>query len=220
MLWPRVWRSQPIWAAWIETHCLLLAVANSLVAAHLGCVNWNISLSFINLSRTSRSPFGLRELKQWQNQCQQYQDPVATHLGCVNWNARLVGWYALRTCRSPFGLRELKRQDQHNNLDWQQVAARLGCVNWNKSRYAGRVFVTVAARLGCVNWNVNLTGYTYKDLKSQPAWAAWIETYHLCINVCITPSQPAWAAWTETVCCLRCFLCRWVAARLGCVNQC
>ena len=56
-------KSQPAWAAWIETSHNLSLSWREIVAARLGCVNWNTML------RKAALALG-----------------VAARLGCVNWN--------------------------------------------------------------------------------------------------------------------------------------
>ena len=188
--------SQPAWAAWIETQGARENPLSIIVAALLGCVNWNGKDHLGRSKFDSRSPLGLRELKQRCHRSQRHRPQVAALLGCVNWNdtehnmilpelvAALLGcvnwnplvtlWSMIEPSRSPFGLRELKRQVP-----------------------AFRVHHRRRSRLGCVNWNINGEVAQVRTSLSQPAWAAWIETSS-------TPSPVQRAT---------------VAARLGCVNQ-
>ena len=120
-----------------------------------------------------RSPLGLRELKLYLAQVA--EEVVQSQPAWAAWIEKQPAHYAVCVSprRSPLGLRELKQRLRQGHARCQ-VAARLGCVNWNK---------TVPICL-------------FSPTRSQPAWAAWIETTRVC---CVSLSAN-------------------VVARLGCVN--
>ena len=109
--------------------------------------------------------------------------------------------YLCSNRRSPSGLRELKLITSLSLYAVAKVAAQVGCVNWNFYICVTRVwFSIVAAQVGCVNWNLSLVVWLWHACRSQPKWAAWIETFIPSVLLFISWSQPKWAAWIETLC--------------------
>ena len=82
-----------------------------MVAARLGCVNWNQTIVQYQTQSKGRSPLGLRELKRKQMERLQVYVDVAARLGCVNWNGYVPRYSEYKQGRSPLGLRELKRTE-------------------------------------------------------------------------------------------------------------
>ena len=166
--------SQPAWAAWIETaHLVGLAVD------------------------VSRSPLGLRELKQLRR------------VGFQKFIKSQPAWAAWI-------------ETSHFPPSWAVRLSQPAWAAWIETSYLLMMVLSiiVAARLGCVNWNMFKKAVWLLRSKSQPAWAAWIETSperdstgHQCrsplglreLKLGTSPtalesisSQPAWAAWIET----------------------
>ena len=169
--------SQPSWAAWIEIFSVMLNVWFGIVAALLGCVDWNVQHIYAVTAGFSRSPLGLRGLK-WQSFGKAATSVrVAALLGCVDWNllrfmvrvnvlnvAALLGCVDWNT-HNRFNI-SCKALSQPSWAAWIEinftqakrkrlyVAALLGCVDWNKtSDIFVLKIVSVAALLGCVDWN-------------------------------------------------------------------
>ena len=168
--------SQPIWAAWIEIlYAAINHICRSIVAAHLGCVDWNVFLQIISKLKLWSQPIwaawieinseycyscGAKSQPIWaawieiydvQNEFQTKK--VAAHLGCVDWNN-----FEIRRCSCCWWSQpiwaawiEIYKVINYNTV--MLVAAHLGCVDWNRYLYCSFNRSYVAAHLGCVDWN-------------------------------------------------------------------
>ena len=168
--------SQPAWAAWIETKVIQEGRKALKVAARLGCVNWNSVYARSRRSNSWSQPAWAAWIETQKIILYQYQQYGRSPLGLRELKLQRVDLSNHFAGRSPLGLRELKLREKHRLLPCLQVAARLGCVNWNGRPHYHMILYNL----------------------SQPAWAAWIET---------------WKCWNHQGG-------QYVAARLGCVNQC